>query len=95
MLAPISFSIYKNKLSLQNKSVCLNAGQLSAVTKFIAYLMALAEFAKFRESVKYFDVDRAVHVPTALQHNDELSIPVEPVLKVVNVFVLFTKFRVI
>nr|CUU98261.1 hypothetical transcript [Hymenolepis microstoma] len=43
--------------------------------------MALAEFVKFKEPTKYFDVDHALHAPLDLQHNDELSISIEPVLK--------------
>lgn len=50
--------------------------------------MALGDFINFKEPMKCFDVNHAVHAPIALQHNEELSIPVEPVLKV---FVKFTE----
>ncbi|VDM33876.1 unnamed protein product [Hydatigera taeniaeformis] len=43
--------------------------------------MALAEFVKFPEGLSFFDTGSAVLAPQSLEHNEELSIPVEPVLK--------------
>lgn len=60
----------------------LSVALRSARGKSIAYPMALAEFVKFKEPLSFFDTDPAVHAPVALEHNGELTIPVEPVLKV-------------
>ncbi|EUB57790.1 Proteasome subunit beta type-5 [Echinococcus granulosus] len=43
--------------------------------------MALAEFVKFKEPLSFVNTDPAIHAPAPLEHNDELSIPVEPVIK--------------
>ena len=54
--------------------------------------MALADFVKFDGPPMFRDVGPAVHVPSTLEHNDELSIPVEPVLKVI-ILNLVANFR--
>ena len=62
---------------------------MSTTLEIIAYLMALADFVQFEEPLKFHDVDLAIHASSTIEHNEELSIPVEPVMKVVIACFIF------